>query len=343
MSGRHPSPIVSPRWTRPAVVGADGRMQIALDRPLSRFAVFLQDRGGATTCVALGDISPMGGGGISHRAHVAGVAPGLYDLHLVVGGDRHVERRAVRAIDDRADGLRLAHCSDLHLLKPVQGAMEDRDAHIAALVVRLNALGPDVVVCTGDLVSRYDTDKRPLPAATIRRQIRRVRAHLSALKAPLYVTVGNHDAAFDDTRPCWYAAMGGRAGPPEDWSVDWGPYHLTMMDCFARYDRQNVALETSFTPRQLSWLEEDLRAAGPEAVRVLMIHYDYRAQLPPILARVGVDALFYGHSGPLYPEELAQHAIWDGHLPAELAYRLVRLEGRIVVEEDSAAWTSLVR
>jgi len=340
MSSRTASLIRFPRWTRPAPVGVDGHLHLALHRHVHSPSVFLH-REGRTVPVPVIDGQAAKDGSSVYEADVTGQAPGLYDLEVVAGSLRHVEPHAVCVLRPGVEELRLVHCSDLHLLKRADGGMQDRTAHVAAMVERLNALRPDLVVCTGDLISRYDAGKQPLPSGVIRWQIRWLREHLAALSVPLYVTVGNHDVAFDDTRDDWYAAMGRRAEDADDWSVNWGRFHLTMMDCFIHYDRHNVALAASFTPRQLVWLQNDLTTVAPGLARLLFAHYDYSCQLPEILPLLGLDAFFYGHSRPLYPDALERHAIWDGHLPADWAYRAVRVTGRCVVEEDSATWEML--
>jgi hypothetical protein len=219
--------------------------------------------------------------------------------------------------------------------------MEDRSALVAALVARINALRPDLVVCTGDLISRYDAHKRALPAAQIRWQIRRVVGLLSRIEVPFFVTVGNHDAAFEATRGDWYAAMGGGwNGGTDEFSLDWGRYHLAMLDCFAHYDLQNVPLVSSFTAQQLQWLRQDLSAASESRLRLVFAHYDYHKQLPPLLGELCVDLLFYGHAKGLYPQDLAANGVWDGHLADTTAYNLVRLTPGGVVSEK-VSWASL--
>ncbi len=331
-----------PRWARPLIVGADGRLPIVLAALAGRPTATLHGQG-LTVPVTLDDPQTVPGGALAWDGHLAaGAPPGLYDLLLTVNGAEWREPNAVCIPPTDVDRLTLAHCSDLHLLKPGRGTMQDRTAHVREMIGRLNAQRPDLVVCTGDLISRYDERKRPLSAAVIRWQIDWLRQYLPGLAVPLFVTVGNHDVAFAAARPHWYAAMGGETGPaPDDWSVDWGPSHLAMPDCFAYYDDHNEVLETSFRPEQLSWLQRDLGAVPEDGVRLLFAHYDYRRQLPELLPSLRLDGFYYGHSDPLYPEALRRHSIWDGHLPARLAYQLVRLHGRSVIAQDLISWDSL--
>jgi predicted MPP superfamily phosphohydrolase len=255
------------------------------------------------------------------------VPDGLYDLHVQAHRQRFRMPHAVGIVSE-AETLTLLHCSDLHLLKPTPGGeMRDRSAMINVLVARANAVCPNLVVCTGDLVQRYDGEKKALPPEQIRCQICRVKDLLLQIRVPFYVTLGNHDAAFEATRADWYEAMGGGwSGGTDDYSVDVGAYHLVMMDCFAHYDPQNVQLESSFTPGQLQWLRKDLSASSQSRFRIVFAHYDYRGQLSPLLDEPGIDALFYGHSGPLYPERFRQSGVLDGHLADDQAYSLLTLK-----------------
>lgn len=81
-------------------------------------------------------------------------------------------------LDPTFDGLRIAHISDIHLDSP------ETAARFAQAVVRVNAAAPDMIVITGDFVTRgSETD----PAALLE--------PLRALHAPegVFAVLGNHD------------------------------------------------------------------------------------------------------------------------------------------------------
>jgi uncharacterized protein len=73
------------------------------------------------------------------------------------------------------EGFRIAHLTDLHAGESVP------ISHLRRAVDRVNALAPDCVVVTGDLVT-HDPD-----------WIEPISQVLSQLHAPVYVTFGNHD------------------------------------------------------------------------------------------------------------------------------------------------------
>jgi hypothetical protein len=266
----------------------------------------------------------------------------LYDLEVSVDGQQWRMPRAAVLPDETRDGLTILHCSDLHLLKPTpEGTLADRSEAIEALVGRANVLGPDLVVCTGDLIQRYDAEKNALSPACMRWQVRRIRRLMSAVEVPLYVTVGNHDVAFEHVRPYWYERIGGgwQEGT-DDASLDWRGHHLVLLDCFGHYDAQNRLLRNSFTEGQLQWLRKDLYAASGSRTRVVFAHYDYRKQLPPLMESLHVDALFYGHAEALYPEVFRKSGAWDGHLDASHAFQLVHVTAQ-GIRAQSVSWDEL--
>jgi hypothetical protein len=338
-----PISIHAPHWTRPALLGPSRTFQVIADARPDDMPSLALIEGQKVVPVRIEQTEQQHRGLIQYTCTVLGGRAGvLYDLELRTQDTRAKMRRAVSVLPEDTTALALLHCTDLHLLTPVaEQGMLDRSALVAALVAHINALRPDLVVCTGDVISRYDTHKRVLPADTIRWQIRRAVELLAPIEVPFFVTLGNHDAAFAATREDWYAAMGGGwHGGTDEYSLDWGDYHLAMMDCFAHYDPQNVVLRHSFTNEQLDWLCEDLRATSERQQRLVFAHYDYRKQLPALFPELRVDALFYGHARGMYPDVLAQHGIWDGHLADTQAYNLVRLtpEG---INSEKLSWASL--
>ncbi len=98
-----------------------------------------------------------------------------------VGDGPRVERVsfALPGLDPRHDGLRLAQLSDIHV--------GDRTPprRIAAAVALANAFEPDLVVLTGDFLSRE------------RHGVGLLREQLAGLSAPTLAVLGNHDHWVD--------------------------------------------------------------------------------------------------------------------------------------------------
>lgn len=336
--------IMAPYWTRPALLDSSRTFQVTLRSLASTAPTIALTSVSEAIPVCVEGAAPLPHNVVTFACTALGGKPGqMYDLRVHVGSQSATMPNAVSVLPQDTTTLSVLHCSDLHLLKPTpDSTLEDRCVLIAALVAHINLLDPDLVVCTGDLVSRYDPDKRALSSEQIRWQIRRVKEILLGIRVPLFVTLGNHDAAFEATRPDWYTAMGGGwKGYTDDYSLDWGPYHLVMMDCFTHYDPQNIPLESSFTAEQIQWLRQDLLAASASQLRLVFAHYDYHEHLPRIMEEGSLDLLFYGHAKGLYPQVLAENTVWDGHLADTQAYNLVHLTPRGIVSER-VPWTNLV-
>ena len=94
----------------------------------------------------------------------------------------NIDVREVDMVDptlpEAFDGLRLVQISDIHT-----GSFGTDTAFVAKLVDRANALGPDMIVFTGDVVNRKTAELTPFISP------------LSRLSAPMgvYSILGNHD------------------------------------------------------------------------------------------------------------------------------------------------------
>lgn len=85
----------------------------------------------------------------------------------------------VPGLDPAHDGLRVAQLSDLHV------GRRTAPATIRAAIAAANAFRPDLVVLTGDYLSRH------------REEVRGMREQLGGLAAPTLAVLGNHDVWVD--------------------------------------------------------------------------------------------------------------------------------------------------
>lgn len=117
----------------------------------------------------------------------AGLAVGVMILILMIAGcftrkSLSVSNHEIidEALPAEFDGLRIAQISDMHL-----ESFGNDTVFISRMVNRINELKPDVIVFTGDIVSRRADELKPFVKP------------LSRLRAPLgvYAILGNHDYA----------------------------------------------------------------------------------------------------------------------------------------------------
>jgi hypothetical protein len=124
---------------------------------------------------------PLAEAGFRWLGTLGAAAGGFVMFHGYVRGHRRlrIRRRALAlpALPPALDGFRIVHLSDLHV-----GPLADRRA-LAAAIERVNALAPDVVCVTGDIVDSAKTDVAAwLPLL----------AHLHA-RLGVFAILGNHD------------------------------------------------------------------------------------------------------------------------------------------------------
>jgi hypothetical protein len=129
---------------------------------------------------------PVGGAAWARAQASVDAAPGGYDLYVHPACD--AATRAPQTVWLRADDpatlaeVHVVHLSDIHIGKHV----DDVEAHLRRVIAETNALAPDLVVITGDIVNQgLDPSLQP-----------RARAILATIHAPVAIVLGNHDIGF---------------------------------------------------------------------------------------------------------------------------------------------------
>ena len=185
----------------------------------------------------------------------------------------HAVTVRVRRLPDGADGLRIAHLSDLHIGNGLEGKRLDR------IVSQTNALGADIVVITGDI---FDRDRSVIPEGS--RRLGEVRARLG-----VFAVLGNHDdyAGYDTVCD----GLGEHApsirilrGERMPLSFDGGRIYLAGVD-----DPGHDWTVTGPRTAALDRLADDLPDDGPV---VLLVH---RPDAFPRAADLGFPLVLAGH------------------------------------------------
>jgi len=194
-----------------------------------------------------------------------------------------VKRRALALprLPSALDGLRVAHMSDFHVSRIV-----GRD-YLAACVAAAMAEQPDLVLLTGDYVTRQ------------RRYVVNVTEVLAPLAAPLgvYAVLGNHDTVVGaDAVAAAVEAAGARLlrNRHERVAVNGTAFYLAGIDC-PHHEQYRLAdrRRSDWAKLYRRYLDSALRGIPADSFRILLAH------TPDVIrdaARLGVDLMLSGHT-----------------------------------------------
>lgn len=123
------------------------------------------------------------------------VCCGVAALCLVYGffvEPRGLKLREVTVVSPRHTGspLRIALISDIHI-----GGYHVPAERVERLVAMINDQAPDIVLIPGDFINGH-TPRTETPAA-FQAEVEAGLDHLAGLTAPVFATIGNHDAWYD--------------------------------------------------------------------------------------------------------------------------------------------------
>ena len=204
----------------------------------------------------------------------ADAAPGGWDLYMHPGCD--APTRAPSAVWLRADDpahlaeVHVVHLSDIHVGKHVA----DVEKHLEQVIAETNALGPDLVVVTGDVVNQgLDASLPP-----------KARALLAGIHAPVAIVLGNHDIGFRSFVGEQYGAGWQNFARTFhsflEFEIDLGGYRFVGFDSGPSTLSPRI-LTRGLAPSTLAHLRALLAAAASDGTRgvVLFSHAPSRAVL----------------------------------------------------------------
>lgn len=280
----------------------------------------------------------------------------LYDMRVSAsGGLVDTVTNAVKVIDQFKDDYYFIHITDIHLVGHTfygesgyttdQTEMDD----FYEVIKDINLLNPEFVLLTGDLINEGELeDFECLRNHTLTVQL------LEKLEVPVYIVPGNHDLGGWDATPPeqgtarneWWRFFGWRQRevPPtesayqsHDYSFDYGNVHFTGLEAYDNYDSYmyDVYGQYSFTSEQITWLNNDLAAAG-DKTKVLFYHYDFKDELD--LSALGVDMALWGHTHSDYnngthPFNISTASVCDENR----RYRVIRVNNGTLQAENSVS------
>ena len=257
------------------------------------------------------------------------IPPGVPEelFALILNSDTGISdttRHSVKVLPDFRTDYYFAQISDTHLPEHTfssSGAFSTCDtsgmADFDAVIADLNLIHPEFILHTGDLVNEGDLD-----TLYQMNEMSRALQMVYRLRDPMFLSSGNHDIGGFSTTPVpagtsrrdWWRYFGwpSLANPPagdpyhsQDYSFDYGPLHVIALESYLNYDSWMAGIwgGGSFTSEQLSWLNQDIAAAGSKH-KLLMYHFDFDQgsntgntsgpwQLN--IASLGVDGAIWGH------------------------------------------------
>jgi 3',5'-cyclic AMP phosphodiesterase CpdA len=291
----------------------------------------------------------------------ANVPEEVYDLSVSsdqTGAD--LSRHAVKVLPAYRSDFYFAQISDTHLpshpFSDSNPSFSINDttgmADFDAVIEDLNAIHPEFIIHTGDLVNEGELEEY-LGAY----EMGRAQAMLSRLRDPIFVSTGNHDIGGWQNSPPpdgysrynWWRYYGWPflGNPPDghhsqDYSFDYGLLHCVGLEAYINngsYDHYmtNIYGAQSFTPEQMTWLANDLAAVPVGHAKLLYYHYDFGGtmangqpgaqftQINP--AALGIDGAIFGHWHTIKEDTLTRRTAHPFNLGLQsvIDYRAFRI------------------
>ena len=178
--------IRSPRWTQPSFASPLGSLTVVVDDCFGFADRFSLRHGNTISDMEVLDREPRPEAGVVlfHLKLAGTLLTGLSDLVVVSRDKEAVSPRSVSIRTSPVDSVKMVFTSDWHLLLPGgERCHQDQSRRYFELIPKLNALSPDLVIHTGDLITRYQgSGLSPLPDADIHRQFAQAREILELLE-----------------------------------------------------------------------------------------------------------------------------------------------------------------
>ncbi len=238
----------------------------------------------------------------------------LYDLYVNADGvEEDTSRNSVYIIPEFKDNYKFVQITDTHLPTYMyyyeNGSESDstNTMDLRALIEDVNIIDPEFVLLTGDLIHEGELEE-----FDSREYFTKAKRVLGELEVPVYLVSGNHDiGGWDSTPPPlgtarynWWRFFGWErlANPPQsefyytqNYSFKYGDNLFVGLESYINYEDYFWLRygDTSFTDRQIQWLQNELSVHDDTINQILFYHYDFDEELN--LSNLGVEMALYGH------------------------------------------------
>jgi hypothetical protein len=283
----------------------------------------------------------------------SGVPEELYDLILSSStGLLDTTRHSVKVLPAFRGDYYFAQISDTHLpehsFSPSFSTCDTTGmADFDAVIADLNLIHPEFILHTGDLVNEGELEEYYNDY-----EMGRAQRMVYRLRDPMFLSSGNHDIGGwtptppppGTSRKNWWRYFGWPflGSPPpgapyhtQNYTFDYDSLRVIALEAYLNngsYDNYQTGTYGggSFTPEQITWLDQQIAAAGPRH-KLVMYHFDFDQgantgstsgpwQLN--IASLGVDGAIWGHDHSVpentvtprtaHPFNLGCQAVIDG-------------------------------
>jgi hypothetical protein len=223
-----------------------------------------------------------------------------------IADDRSADFGLMLTPQKNKSAFTFVHITDVHLLKDTSECKKiyghtsfaDPQRFFRETIDEIDRIGPDFVVCTGDLIACGDREM-----IYKAKEWYELFSHLTDdLDMPFYPVLGNHDLVgvynrnVDITDPRYGKGMYEEYFGPTYYSFDYGLYHLMVLDPHHVAGRR---MEYLLPRQQLGWLEKDL-TLNIDKPTLIFFHeptpdWENRKKVLNILKQYNIQGMFCGH------------------------------------------------
>ncbi len=176
------------------------------------------------------------------------IEPSLYDIILIVNGEKIRSERSVRVFSEWPEKIRIAHFTDVHMGLINSNGVPAFDYYAAELALT-QLFKADVIFGTGDLVDVGGNTQ----------QYKDLLRLTNIMPIPTILMPGNHEYSGDSSLSNWFYYMG-----ENYYYTRWGPYLFVALD---------TGSEGKMTKGQLDWLAQVLEENKDAKIKILGFHH----------------------------------------------------------------------